>query len=556
MLFAISFAVLTPRVSLAEGTTAPGSDSEKDEFVKKKFFPALEGGIPGSYIVALYTSRVASEAPELVRGVGGTLGYLYTEIFNGFEAELTDDQAEELSENEAVRIVYQDRVQKQTISSSLPHCYEGFAGYTPSFPDLPDTSTLQPLQFLTCSDVTPSGDCVDNWGLDRTDQATLPRDEEFSYRQDGSGVEVFTIDTGIYGAHKEFLDDPSTTVSRVASGIDTSCSGYPTGPNCAQGNITCSTLSNVAGGHGTHVAGIIGGRTFGLAKDVSFTPVKALCPGYGQTALFRAFTYVLEHHLVTDPNTAIVNISGLNGYGEVFGDTPSCSYYSLSCPEGVLYREAMLSLARRDNLLVVQSAGNQSYSRIPYTTTPPHTPPPPTYYGVESACDHSFGDEGRYSASIVSPNTISDRDAIARIIVAGGIDEDDGLWSALATENGYPIGSNNGPCVDVFSPAARLPSSFFRTNSSPIAADKVVCQLSGTSMAAPHVSGVAAMILQTAPTTPSKGLKEMIVRFAQDGVLDSSIGGSSPNRLLHWDPSDIASDGFETSDFANWIVSP
>jgi len=77
-------------------------------------------------------------------------------------------------------------------------------------------------------------------------------------------------------------------------------------------------------------------------------------------------------------------------------------------------------------------------------------------------------------------------------------------------------------------------------------------------MAAPHVSGVAAMILHDNPTMKVDMLRQLILNWAEQGVLPSNpqdpayIGSGSPNLLLHWDPSNIMRDGFETESYVLW----
>lgn len=487
---------------------------------ERKFFPASENGVPGRYGVALMLGQTASAAPELVWSVGGRLGYIYRHIFNGFEADLTEYQAERLSRHPWVKNVVQERYLDDPLSYTLPHCYVDFDTNTRTLPPLPAPGDPVPQQSLDCADPAPGGDCIDNWGIDRIDQYGLPRDAQFSYRQPAGSVKVYVIDTGIFATNREFNDASGN--SRVATGIDAICTNFPF---CPPGNVPCSgTWSGK--GHGTHVAAILGGRTFGLARDVEIVPIKALCVTYTTEEIKKAFEYLLFLHSPSAP-TAVVNLSGVNGQTSCDYDPndPNCDHQLL---------DAVISVASRDNVLLVQSAGNQSGS---------------------DACDRTFGDEARYS----NP---PDAAAIARIVIAAGSDANDGRWRSVSGDYGHPIGSNIGGCVDIFAPAAYVDSAFYPVDPGSSDPDEIVCQLSGTSMAAPHVSGVAAMILNDYPDLTADQLRTFILNWADRDVLESNpsdpnyIGNGSPNLLLHWDPSDLLRDGFETGDARLWVVSP
>ncbi|MFV5363560.1 S8 family peptidase [Acinetobacter oleivorans] len=102
-----------------------------------------------------------------------------------------------------------------------------------------------------------------DWGLDRIDQKALPLNSAYSYLQTGSGTTAYIVDTGILSTHQQFS-------GRVLSGYTAISDG--------NGTTDCN-------GHGTHVAGTVGGSTYGVAKNVSLVPIRILgCDGSGASS--------------------------------------------------------------------------------------------------------------------------------------------------------------------------------------------------------------------------------------------------------------------------------
>lgn len=121
----------------------------------------------------------------------------------------------------------------------------------------PAVEYVEPVQeYRTMATQSPA-----TWGLDRIDQRNRPLDNSYSYTSTGSGVTVYIIDTGIRTSHVEFGGRASSGFDAVDGGSADDCNG-----------------------HGTHVAGTVGGTTYGVAKGASLVAVRVLnCSGSGTT---------------------------------------------------------------------------------------------------------------------------------------------------------------------------------------------------------------------------------------------------------------------------------
>jgi subtilisin family serine protease len=180
--------------------------------------------IPGQYIVVFHDDGEAVDAKvarKLARH-GGALRHTYATALRGMAVEMNERAAAALAADPDVAYVEEDQV--VTIDA-------------------------------TQSNAT--------WGIDRIDQRSLPRSGTYTYTSTASNVRAYIIDTGILTGHQEFG-------GRATNGFDAFTDGRR-GQDC--------------NGHGTHVAGTVGGAAYGVAKGVRLIGVRVLdCQGSGTNA--------------------------------------------------------------------------------------------------------------------------------------------------------------------------------------------------------------------------------------------------------------------------------
>lgn len=266
------------------------------------------------------------------------------------------------------------------------------------------------------------------WGLDRIDQRDRPLNGTYVYNLTGAGVHAYIIDTGIRTSHNDF-SGRATAVFDAFGGNGQDCNG-----------------------HGTHVAGTVGGETWGVAKDVYLHAVRVLnCQGNGTTSgVIAGVDWVTANHI----KPAVANMSLGGGISTALDNAVRNSIAA-----GVTY---------------VVAAGNE---------------------GV-NACN---GSPSRVAEALtVGSSTSSD------------------------TRSSF---SNYGSCLDLFAPGSSITSAWYTSNTA-------TNTISGTSMAAPHVAGVAALYLQANPNAAPAQVSAAIVNNASTGKL-TGIGSGSPNRLLY-----------------------
>ncbi|MEV4329477.1 S8 family peptidase [Streptomyces sp. NPDC049597] len=274
------------------------------------------------------------------------------------------------------------------------------------------------------------------WGIDRIDQRSLPLSKTYTYNTTASTVNAYIIDTGIRTSHSEFG-------GRARVGTDT-VGGGQNGQDCQ--------------GHGTHVAGTVGGRTYGVAKNVNLIAVRVLdCNGSGTTAgVIAGVDWVTAN--ARKPAVANMSLGGS-------ANTSLDNAVKKSIASGVSY-----SIAAGNGLPVLglpADACNYSPARVP------------------------------------------------EAITVGATDSADRRASF----------SNYGTCLDLFAPGVSITSAW-KDN------DTATSTISGTSMAAPHTAGAAALYLSTHPTATPAQVRDALVANATGGKVQNALTGS-PNKLLY-----------------------
>jgi subtilisin family serine protease len=205
--------------------------------------------LPGRYIVVLDEKAIAAAhvrplADQLSALHGASVERVYSHALRGFSAKMPEAAALRLSNDPRVRYVEEDA--ELSISTAQANA---------------------------------------SWALDRIDQRHQPFDETHYYDFTGTGVNAYVLDTGIRTTHAEFGGRAHHAFSSIQD---------------AQGSNDCN-------GHGTHVAGILGGATYGVAKGVTLHAVRVLgCGGTGSTSgAIAGVDWVTANHV----KPAVANMS-------------------------------------------------------------------------------------------------------------------------------------------------------------------------------------------------------------------------------------------------------
>lgn len=371
--------------------------------------PASAGEAESNYIV-----QVAPGTQEIVtsqiENIGGVVTAVLDEALDGLVVTLSEAEAAQAAE--------------VTSASSI--------------------SPTVPVQLMTTQD-TSGGTGYTMWNLSRLDQATLPVDTSYTYPSSaGSGVLIYVVDSGITASNPDFA-------GRVAAGR-----------NFASDRPTNDTGD--CNGHGTHVAGVVGSQTFGVAKNATLIPVRVFdCAGSSDSGqLLEALDWIMSDMANRPAGTrAVVNMS-LGVVNEA------------RAPSRNFTLDSAVQALTAQNIVVAVAAGNAN----------------------ADACAGSPG-------------------AVSSALTVGATTDTDGRASF----------SNYGSCLDLFAPGEVIWSLKWDDQTR-------VSGYSGTSQAAPHVAGIAALALSLNPSLTVAQVSSQIINNAAIGQV-SNAGPVSPNRLAN-----------------------
>lgn len=244
------FGVVAAICLVSFGVFTSGSSGQQRKFRR------VAEPVPNRYIVVLEDwaagelgeqSRTVQLADELGTAYRIKIDKTFTHALRGFSVEMSEKEAKELANDVRVKYIEEDGI--------------------------------------VYANATQTGA---TWGLDRIDQRGGPLNSTYNYDGTGSGVNAYIIDTGIRRTHNDFG-------GRAFIGFD----AFTDGQN-----------SNDCNGHGTHVAGTVGGTTYGVAKDVRLHAVRVLnCSGSGtNSGVIAGVDWVTANHVT--PAVANMSLGG------------------------------------------------------------------------------------------------------------------------------------------------------------------------------------------------------------------------------------------------------
>ena len=258
-------------------------------------------GNPNDHIAANNIRReMEVTGQQIARKYGGTFKYAYSSAIRGFSLAIPN-------------VKVQDFVDGMQRNPNVDFIEE-------DFPVNLDAGTQVPL----------------NWGLDRIDQDNLPLNNSYSYINDGTGVNAYVIDTGLNSNHQDFT-------GRVKPGF-----------SAIQDNLGTTDCK----GHGTHVAGILGGTTYGVAKNVQITPIKIFdCYGSSSmSGILAGIDWIIQNGSLPGVINMSIGISVSHTIDQAVNSAYEAGYVVVASAGNFAGRACDQSPARASNVITVGSS--------------------------------------------------------------------------------------------------------------------------------------------------------------------------------------------------------
>ena len=386
-----------------------------------------------------------------------------------------------------------------------------------------------------------------NWGLIRSSNSTNVYSTgtttalNYVYTLDGTGVDVVIQDSGIQVDHPEFQDSLGNSRVQQINWATVSGLGFTQNANHYRD----------FDGHGTHVAGIAAGKTYGWAKEARIYSVKLNgleASSDGSTGISTTYAFdciKIWHTAKAGSRPTVVNMSW--GYLDVYNSVTSVNY------RGTSYTDA-------------STTGNATYRQTTYGVKNVSG----TAYGYTYMCNVRVGStdvdiEEMISAGIVVCIAAGNRNF--KIDSSGGTDYNNYVVTDQGTKyyhrgsspmspNAIIVGSADstaysstldqkatyseaGPGVTIYAPGTDIMSSTSTTNrfsgqSYYLNASYKQCNISGTSMASPQLTGVSALVLQLNPTYTPAQVKASLISNATATIYTTGLNNdwSSTRSLL------------------------
>ncbi|MEY4610036.1 MAG: hypothetical protein RL246_355 [Bacteroidota bacterium] len=352
--------------------------------------------VPDDAYIVVYKDKTSDkeldvDVEDMNNSEGIKADHVYKSALKGFAARLTPKALAKLQKNP--KVAYIEKDQEMSINA-----------------------TQNP---------TPS------WGLDRIDQVGLPLINGFTYNGTGSNVDAYIIDTGILLTHTDF-------------------GGRAKGGYSAIGGKTNWTDQN---GHGTHVAGTVGGTQYGVAKKVNLIAVRVLgANGSGtNSGVIAGIDWAINNHT---NRPAVANMSLGGGISATL--------------------DAAVERAIVDGIIMCVAAGNSNIDAV---------------------------------------NSSPARVRNAITVGATGILDEKASYS------------NYGSFVDIFAPGSNITSAW-------IGSSTAKNTISGTSMATPHVAGVAALYKSVNPGANTSTVQNALIEASIKDKITGLLIGTANNLLF------------------------